>query len=191
METQKRPGFKIYGIKGNATISYWIRQSQAIPGDPKDAIPIANFAEMKQNIQDKKLQEENKELKELLRVAELRADLWQHAIEVAEQKLGIDILKKPGAQQSNPSKNKKPKEKIIEMCKVFGYSKQAYYKQLHTAENTAAKEATVVGLIHQKRTLWKRGSGRNLHKCLEPELANQTLKWAGISSLNCSEITIC
>ena len=29
------------------------------------------------------------------------------------------------------------------MCKVLGYSKQAYYKQLHTAENTAEKEATV------------------------------------------------
>jgi len=102
---------KIYGIKGNATISYWIRQNQSIPGDPKDAIPISNFAAMKQNIQDKKLQEENKELKELLRVAELRADLWQHAIQVAEQKLGIDILKKSGAQQSSPSKAKSRKKK--------------------------------------------------------------------------------
>ena len=62
------------------------------------------------------------------------------------------------------------------MCKVLGYSKQAYYKQLHTSENTAEKEATVVGLIHQKRTLWKRGSGRNLHKCLEPELASLNIK---------------
>lgn len=102
---------KIYGIKGNATVSYWIRQSQQVPGDPKDSIPVANFAEMKQNIQDKKILEENKELKELLRVAELRADLWQHAIQVAEQKLGIDILKKPGAQQSNPSTNKGQKKK--------------------------------------------------------------------------------
>lgn len=102
---------KIYGIKGNATISYWIRQSQALPGDGKAGIPIANFAEMKQNIQDKKLEEENKELKELLRVAELRADLWQHAIQVAEQKFGIDILKKSGAQQSKPSKTKSRKKK--------------------------------------------------------------------------------
>jgi len=62
------------------------------------------------------------------------------------------------------------------MCKVFGYSKQAYYKQLHRAENTAAKEETVVGLIERKRTTWKRGSGRNLHKCLEPELASHGVK---------------
>ncbi|MBC7960699.1 MAG: IS3 family transposase [Vallitaleaceae bacterium] len=62
------------------------------------------------------------------------------------------------------------------MCKVFGYSKQAFYKQLHTAENTAAKEATVVGLIQQKRTIWKRGSGRNLHKSLQPQLASNQIK---------------
>jgi Na+-translocating ferredoxin:NAD+ oxidoreductase RnfG subunit len=56
-------------------------------------MPVANFAAMRQNINDKKLEQENAELKELLRVAELRADLWQHAIEIAEKKLGIDIKK--------------------------------------------------------------------------------------------------
>jgi hypothetical protein len=44
-------------------------------------------------------------------VAELRADLWQHAIEIAEKKFSIDILKKHGAQQSTPSKNKDQKKK--------------------------------------------------------------------------------
>ncbi|MBL0055086.1 MAG: hypothetical protein IPP31_02630 [Chitinophagaceae bacterium] len=48
---------------------------------------------MRKNIHDKKLEEENKELRELLRVAELRADLWQHAIEIAEKKFKIDIVK--------------------------------------------------------------------------------------------------
>ncbi len=62
------------------------------------------------------------------------------------------------------------------MCKLFDYSKQAYYKQLHTAENTAQKEAIVVGLINQKRTIWKRGSGRNLHQCLKPDLAINQIK---------------
>ena len=72
---------------------------------------MANFAEMKKNIHDKKMEEENKELKELLRVAELRADLWQHAIEIAEKKFNIDIVKKYGAQQSTPSKSKGQKKK--------------------------------------------------------------------------------
>ncbi len=107
----KRQASLIYGIKGNATILYWIKQSQGMNGYDKKAKVIANFAEMKKNIHDKKLEEENKELKELLRVAELRADLWQHAIEVAEKKFKIDIIKKYGAQQSTPSKNNGQKKK--------------------------------------------------------------------------------
>jgi transposase len=107
----KRQASLIYGIKGNATILYWINQSRGLKGHEAKQQPLANFAEMKKNIQDKKLEEENKELKELLRVAELRADLWQHAIEIAEKKFNIDILKKYGAQQSVPSKNKNQKKK--------------------------------------------------------------------------------
>ena len=107
----KRQASLIYGIKGNATILYWIKQSQGLKGYEKKAIPIANFAEMKNNVHDKKLEEENKELRELIRVAELRADLWQHAIETAEKKFNIDILKKYGAQQSTPSKNNGQKKK--------------------------------------------------------------------------------
>lgn len=107
----KRQASLIYGIKGNATILYWIKQSQGLKGYEKKVKVVANFAEMKENIRDKKLEEENKELKELLRVAELRADLWQHAIEIAEKKFNIDILKKYGAQPSPVSKNKDLKKK--------------------------------------------------------------------------------
>lgn len=107
----KRQASLLYGIKGNATILYWINQSRGLKGYEAKSKSVANFAEMKKNIQDKKLEEENKELRELLRVAELRADLWQHAIEVAEKKFNIDILKKYGAQQSTPSKRKGQKKK--------------------------------------------------------------------------------
>lgn len=107
----KRQASLIYGIKGNATVLYWIKQSQGLKGYEKKAMPIANFAEMKKNIVDKKLEDENKELKELLRVAELRADLWQHAIEIAEKKFNIDILKKSGAQLSKASRSNDPKKK--------------------------------------------------------------------------------
>ena len=93
----KKQASDIYGISGGATVLYWIRQSQGLNGNIKPTKTFANFAEMKQNSQDKKLEQENKELKELLRIAELRADLWQHAIEIAEQKLDIDIVKKYGA----------------------------------------------------------------------------------------------
>ena len=107
----KRQASLLYGIKGNATILYWINQSRGLRGHEKRSTPVANFAEMKKNIHDKKLEEENKELRELLRVAELRADLWQHAIEIAEKKFNIDIVKKHGAQQSTPSKGNGQKKK--------------------------------------------------------------------------------
>jgi transposase len=107
----KHQAQQIYGIKGNATILYWIRQSQGLKGYEKIEMPVANFATMKQNINDKKLEQENAELKELLRVAELRADLWQHAIEVAEKKFGIDIKKKFGAKPSTVSNSKDNKKK--------------------------------------------------------------------------------
>ena len=102
---------KLYGIRGNATILYWIRQSQGLNPMEKAPKQLANFADMKQNISDKKLEEENKELRELLRVAELRADVWQKAVEIAEEMFQIDITKKCGAQALQQLKNKEKKQK--------------------------------------------------------------------------------
>lgn len=62
------------------------------------------------------------------------------------------------------------------MCHQFGYSKQAYYKQLKGAEEIVLKEQAVVGLIKKKREIWKRGSGRNLHKSLEKEFKEHEIK---------------
>jgi transposase len=104
---------KMYGIRGNGTILYWIRQFEGLnPQIKKEGSkPIANFAEMKQNIADKKLIDELAETKELLRVAELRADLWQRAVEIAEDKFQIDIIKKFGAQALHQLSNKDQKKK--------------------------------------------------------------------------------
>src|ERR1700733_10822041 len=62
------------------------------------------------------------------------------------------------------------------MCKQFGYTKQAYYKQLTTVENANVKEETIVGLIKKKRDVWKRGSGRNLYHSLKNDFAEHQLK---------------
>ena len=55
------------------------------------------------------------------------------------------------------------------MCIIFGISKQAYYTQLQTNSTKGLKENIVVGLIKKEREIWKKGSGRNLHKRLESE----------------------
>jgi putative transposase len=62
------------------------------------------------------------------------------------------------------------------MCGVFGHSKQAYYKQLQQNATTSVKEEVIVGLIKKKREIWKRGSGRNLHQCLQKEFKTHDIK---------------
>ncbi|MBK7099832.1 MAG: hypothetical protein IPH58_17940 [Sphingobacteriales bacterium] len=73
----------------------------------------------------------------------------------------------------------------------IGRSKQAYYKQLHHKADTTVKEETIVGLIKKKREIWKRGSGRNLHQCLLPELKQHNIKIGRDKFLMCSGTTNC
>jgi putative transposase len=62
------------------------------------------------------------------------------------------------------------------MCLQFGHTKQAYFKHLKTAENTSLKNEVILGLVKQKREIWKRGSGRNLHKSLKEEFEEHQIK---------------
>ncbi len=62
------------------------------------------------------------------------------------------------------------------MCLQFGFTKQAYYKQLKIASNTALQNDIILGLVQKKREIWKRGSGRNLHKSLETEFEQHGIK---------------
>lgn len=54
---------------------------------------------------------------------------------------------------------------------MFGYSKQAYYKSINRIETKAFDEYLIVELIRKKRSIWKRGSGRNLFTCLQQDFA--------------------
>lgn len=58
---------------------------------------------------------------------------------------------------------------------MFGYSKQAWYKQLHYQQQASFDEYLIVGLIEQKRQIWKRGSGRNLWKALQQNFSEHKI----------------
>jgi putative transposase len=62
------------------------------------------------------------------------------------------------------------------MVAQFGYTKQAYYKQLKAAENSVLQENVLLGLVAKKREIWKRGSGRNLHQSLKTDFAQHDIK---------------
>jgi putative transposase len=61
------------------------------------------------------------------------------------------------------------------MCAVFGVSKQAYYAQIKNNTKECLLEKVVVDLVVKERAIWKKGSGRNLHKCLEKEFEKHQL----------------
>jgi putative transposase len=62
------------------------------------------------------------------------------------------------------------------MCLQFGFTKQAFYKQLQTVQNVSLKNNIVLELVQEKRKIWKRGSGRNLHQSIKKELAEHEIK---------------
>lgn len=59
---------------------------------------------------------------------------------------------------------------------MLGYSKQSFYKRIRTEEKEEFEEALVVDLIKEKRKIWKKGSGRNLHCSLQEDFAAHGIK---------------
>ena len=65
---------------------------------------------------------------------------------------------------------------IEQSCGLFGYSKQAYYKRIQHHESKAFDEYLILDLIHQRRKVWKKGSGRNLLASLKDDFNQHKIK---------------
>jgi len=65
---------------------------------------------------------------------------------------------------------------VQDACRVFGYSKQAYYQSIDRCESKAFDEYLIVELIREKRTIWKKGSGRNLFACLQTDFSRHGIR---------------
>ena len=105
----KEEARRIYGIRSNCAILYWMRKFSGNDSYRDAGSYLINSTEMAQNKEEQALRQEIKLLKEELQREKLRADIWQKIIEVAEDKLGIEIRKKFGAKQSTFSKKNKEK----------------------------------------------------------------------------------
>lgn len=66
--------------------------------------------------------------------------------------------------------------RITDLTELLGYSKQAYYKKIKIKEKQDIQESLVLDLVKQKRKLWKKGSGRNLHAALKTEFNRHDVK---------------
>jgi transposase-like protein len=102
----KEEARKVYGIKSNCAILYWMRKFSGNDNYRQGGQPFENADDIKKmkelTEQEKKIQK----LEEALQRERFRADLWQKMVEIAEEQLQVDIRKKFGAKQSTPSKNK-------------------------------------------------------------------------------------
>ena len=90
-------------LKSNCAILYWMRKYSDKEDYRHTHSSTNDLPQMYNSKEQQALKERIKQLEEELRRANLRADLWQKMIEVAEQHLQIDIKKKYGAQPSNHS----------------------------------------------------------------------------------------
>jgi transposase-like protein len=93
----KEQARKVYGIRSNCSILYWMRLYSGNTSY-RSCKKVGSFADMPHSKELEKLKNKVSCLEEELRLANLRADLWQKLIEVAEENLNIDVKKKSGAQ---------------------------------------------------------------------------------------------
>lgn len=105
----KEEARKVYGIRSNCSILYWMRKYSGNTSY-RTCKKLGTFADMPHDKAIQELRDKVNALEQELQQANKRADLWQRMIEVAEKELNIDIKKKSGAQllKTLSEKTKRP-----------------------------------------------------------------------------------
>lgn len=106
----KEEARKVYNIKSNCAILYWMRKFSGNDDYRRGGVPLGNEIAMSKSKKEKALEAQIKQLEDNLKREQLRADLWQKLVETAENELKIDIRKKSGAKQSPNSNQKEEKQ---------------------------------------------------------------------------------
>ena len=95
----KEEARRLYGIKAKCAVLYWMRKFNGEKNYRQPMNKNTKFELMNDNKELQELKEKVARLEEEKRIAELKADLYNTMIDVAESKLGIVIRKKSGAQR--------------------------------------------------------------------------------------------
>jgi len=101
----KEEARRVYSIKGNCTILYWMRSFSGVTDYRSGGDVSENPIQMAETNKQRTAEKEIARLKQELKAERMRADLWQKVVEVAEEELGVDIRKKFGARQSPDANN--------------------------------------------------------------------------------------
>ncbi len=98
----KEEARRLYGIKAKCAVLYRMRKFNGEKNYRQPMNENTKFELMNDNKELQELKEKVARLEEEKRIAELKADLYNTMIDVAESKLGIVIRKKSGAQRLKP-----------------------------------------------------------------------------------------
>lgn len=101
----KEEARRVYSIKGNCTILYWMRAFSGITDYRNGGQVAASCSAMAETKKQTECAREIARLKQELKAERMRADLWQKMLEVAEEELGVEIRKKFGAKPSPDADN--------------------------------------------------------------------------------------
>lgn len=107
-ENTKEEARRIYGIKSNCAILYWIREFKGIKKyrQPSEfEVSKTKQKEISEKDQIKRIEK----LEAELRQEKQRSELWKKMVEIAEEDLGVEIRKKFGAKQLLELKKKADK----------------------------------------------------------------------------------
>lgn len=111
----KEAARRIYGIKGKSAVLQWIRKFQGGVKPESVFLPLSqqvNEMKKQQNSStDQELLRKVAELEKQLRQEKIKSGLWQTMVEIAEERFGIEIKKKSGAQPSAGTKKKRTNSK--------------------------------------------------------------------------------
>lgn len=94
----KEEARKIYDIKSNCAILYWIREYNGIKNYRQPSEFEVSKTKQKE-ITEKEQKKRIEELEAELRKEKQRSELWKKMVEIAEEDLGVEIKKKFGAKQ--------------------------------------------------------------------------------------------
>jgi len=98
-EISKEQARRKYSIKGKSAILNWMRKLEYAvdkPPIPKLILPMKSS----EDLSEKQLKKRVKELERSLEDAQIKAEIYSRAIDIAEQTFKIKIRKKPSSNQS-------------------------------------------------------------------------------------------
>ncbi|MHA6250292.1 IS3 family transposase [Pontibacter sp. CAU 1760] len=153
-----------YGIQGKSTVLVWLRKHGRLSWQ-------VNTSCMAQtpNQRIKELEAQLAAAQKRADQAELKAKLLDTIIDVAEGQMGIQIRKKPSAKPVHTLS----KEKAMSLslaCRLFGYTRQAYYKSQHRSRHLQTRQEQVLALVLGLRLKMPRLGTRKLYYLLQEQL---------------------